>query len=94
VNFDTFEIAISGNGNFKYFTGGQFTNGGLLSAVPNGITRQSRDKNFTVDIDPSQLFDYGIEKTITITGRVYDRNGNLSTFAKTFNNPAGPTLIP
>jgi len=85
VNFDTFEINISGNGTGKYFTGGQFSNGGLLSAIANGTTWQSRDRNYSVNIDSSELFDYGIEKLITITGKVYDRNGNLRTFNGNFN---------
>jgi hypothetical protein len=58
-----------------------------LSAVPTGTTWQFRDKNYTIAIDPSKIFDYGIEKPITISGNVRDRNNNLSTFTRTINSP-------
>jgi hypothetical protein len=64
-----------------------FSSGGLLSAVPNGTTWQFYNKNYTLDIDSSKIFDYGIEKPITITGNVRDRNNNLSTFTRTINSP-------
>ncbi len=39
------------------------------------------------------LFDYGIEKLITITGNVRDRNNNLSSFSRTINAPVQPWLL-
>lgn len=71
-----------------------FAPAGDLAAVANGTTRQSRERNYTVNIAPSQLFDYGIERPITITGNVRDRNGNNSTFNRTVNTAVGPWLIP
>jgi len=65
----------------------------MLAAVPNLKTRQFRDKNYAITIDPSKLFDYGIEKTITITGNVRDRNNNLSSFSRTINAPVQPSLL-
>ena len=54
-----------------------FAPAGALAAIPNGTTREFRNKNYTIDINSSQLFDFGIEKSITITGNVRDRNNNL-----------------
>ena len=93
VNFSTFHIRISGNGTGRYFTGGMFSPAWTLSAIANGTTWQFRNKNYTVDIDPSELFNYGIEKEIIITWNVRDRNNNLGTFTKTFNTPVKPWLI-
>jgi len=93
VNFDTFTLHVSGNGTVRYFTGGMFSPAGTLSAIADGRTWQSRDKNYTVNIDSSQLFDYGIEKQITISWNVRDRNNNLRTFSLNFNPANWPTLI-
>ncbi|HBB04725.1 TPA: hypothetical protein DCZ39_07720 [Patescibacteria group bacterium] len=66
-----------------------------LAAVPSNKSWQFRDKNYDINITASQLFYYGIEKTITITGTVADRNGNKTpTFTRIFNQPVGPWLIP
>jgi len=94
VNFDTFQIRVSGNGTGRYFTGGMFSPSWTLSTVANGTTWQFRDKNYTVDISGSELFDYGIEKPITISGNIRDRNNNLRTFSLSFNPAVGPWLIP
>ena len=40
-----------------------------------------------------QLFDYGIEKPITLTISVRDRLSHLSSLSYTFNQAVGPTLI-
>lgn len=93
VNFDTFTLNVSGNWTTKNFTGGMFSSAGTLSAIADGITWQSRNKNYTVNIDSSELFDYGIEKQITISGNVRDRNNNLRTFSLNFNPGNWPTLI-
>ena len=67
---------------------------GELAALANGRTWQYFDKNYDLTISGSKLFDYGIEKPITITGNVQDRNNNIVTFSRTFNAPVGPWLIP
>jgi hypothetical protein len=53
-----------------------FSSSGPRAAVANGITRQFMDKNYTVDISGSELFNYGIEKPITIIVYASDRNHN------------------
>ena len=93
VDLSTFQLRISWNGTGKYFTGGMFSASGVLSAVASNKSWQFRDKNYSITMSWSQVFDYGIEKTITLTGSVRDRNNNLTTFTRTFNAPVGPTLI-
>lgn len=89
INFSSFKIRISGNGMSRYFTGG------MISPFANNKTRQSLDKNYTVNIDSSQLFDYGVEKPITITWTVQDRNNNtVNYWPLIFNSPVSPSLIP
>jgi len=66
-----------------------------LYAAPSLRTWQYNDLNYNAVITGSALFDYGIERTITITGNVRDRANNLYTLSTlTFNQPVGPTLIP
>lgn len=93
VNLSTFELYLSGNGNNNYFSGGMFSPSWTLTATAIDKTRQFRDKDYTLDINSSELFDYGIEKTITITGNVADWNGNTKTISTSFNHPQWPTLI-
>ena len=94
VNFSTFQIHISGNGTGRYFTGGMFLPSGTLSAIASNKTWQFNDRDYTVYISWTKLFYYGIEQPITITGNVYDRYGNFSSFSRTLNTPIGPWLIP
>lgn len=93
IDLSTFEIYLSGNGHTVYFNWGMFSPSWTLSATPSDTTWQFHDKNYTLAIDSSELFEYGIEKTITITGHVSDRNGNNRTIAVSFNHPQWPTLI-
>ncbi len=93
IHFDTFVLAISWNGNYKYFTGGMFSPAGTLAYSTNGMTRQFRNKNYTIVIDPTELFDYGIEKRIEISWSVYDWKWLKDTISYNFNNPRWPTLI-
>ena len=93
INLSTFNIRISGNGTGRYYSWSMFSPAWTLAAVPSLKTRQFRDKNYAITIDPSKLFDYGIEKTITITGNVRDRNNNLSSFSRTINAPVQPSLL-
>ncbi len=94
INLTSFNIWISWNGTGKYITGPMFAPAGDLAAVANGFTWQYLDKNYVMDINSPALFDYGIEKTITITGNVQDRNSNAVSFTRSFNAPVGPWLIP
>ena len=93
VNLSTFNIRISGNGTGRYYSWWMFSPAGTLAAVPSIKTRQFRDKNYAITIDSSKLFDYGIEKPITITGNIRDRNNNISSFSRTINAPFQPWLI-
>lgn len=94
ISLSTFKIRISGDGTGRYFTGGMFSPAETLSAVPNGKTWQFLDKNFSVHISGSQLFDYGIERPITITWTVQDRINNTTNFwPLIFNTPVSPWLI-
>lgn len=93
VNLSTFELYLSGNWDNRYFSWGMFSPSWTLTATPTNKTRQFRDKNYTLAIDSLELYDYGIEKTITITGRVADWNGNMKSISTSFNHPQWPTLI-
>jgi len=93
VDFSSFSLLVAGNGQQKSFTGGMFSPVWTRSVLANGTTWQFLDKNFTVHISGSELFDYGIEQPITISGRVNDRNNNTKTFNMQFNPAAGPTAI-
>ncbi len=93
IHLSTFNIRISGNGTGRYYSGSMFSSAGDLAAVASGKTRQFRDRNYAIDIDPSMIFDFGIEKPITISGNVRDRNNNLASFTRTVNAPVSPRLI-
>lgn len=90
IDPSTFVLYISGNG-----TGKQYTQSNTTFATWPELTWQDNARNFQVLINPAELFDFGIEKPITITWSVRDRANNLYTLsAYTFNQAAAPTLIP
>lgn len=93
VNLSTFKLRISGNGTGRYFTGGMFSSAGDLIAVWIHTTWQFYQRDYSLSIASWALFDYGIEKLITITGHVSDRKGNVWTIWTTFNAPVSPWLI-
>lgn len=85
----TFVLYISWNG-----TGLMYTQSNTTFATWPEITWQDNARNFQVLINPANLFDFGIEKPITITWIVRDRANNLYTLSTyTFNQAAAPTLI-
>ncbi|MDD3262873.1 MAG: hypothetical protein PHR61_03420 [Candidatus Absconditabacteria bacterium] len=89
IDPETFVLYINGNGTGKIYTN---SDGILITGVQK--TWQDNISNYMVNINPEDLFDFGIEKTIVITGSVKDRNNNQSSVLSfTFNNPVGPTLI-
>ncbi|EKD24979.1 MAG: hypothetical protein ACD_80C00142G0021 [uncultured bacterium (gcode 4)] len=95
VNLSTFQLYVSWNGTGKYFVGGMFSPSWPLAAVPSNKSWQFRDRDYAIDISWFELFYYGIEQTITITGTVTDRNGNATPiFSRIFNQPVGPWMIP
>ena len=87
INISTLQISLNGNWQSRIFNGWTF-------ATPSDKTWQFLDKNYSVIIPSSQLFDYWIEKPITMTVSVRDRVNRQSTVSYTFNQPKGPTLIP
>lgn len=94
INLSTFTLQVSGNGTTRQFGGSLFSPAGSLSAVPSALTWQFLDKNYSINITSSELFYYGIEKPITISWSVKDRNNLITTFTRTVNVPVWPTLIP
>ncbi len=97
IDLSTLSLTVSGNGSRITFNGSSFSTGDSsqsLYAAPVGKTWQYNTLNYNSVITGSALFDYGVEKTITITGYVRDRANNLYTLTTlTFNQPVGPTLI-
>ncbi len=90
IDSSTFVLYISGNGTGKMFD----QNNATFASGPE-LTWQDFVRNFQVLINPAELFDRWIEKTITITWSVRDRANNLYTLPSyTFNQAAAPTLIP
>jgi hypothetical protein len=87
INLATFELYLSGNGDNRYFSWGMFSPSWTLVATATNKTWQFRDRNYNLSIYSSELFDYGIEKTMTITGHVADWNGNNKTISTSFNHP-------
>lgn len=86
INISTLQINLAGNSQNRTFNGGTY-------ATANGKTWQFLDKNYTVSISSWALFNYGIEKTITMSVSVRDRLWYLSSTSISFNHPQGPTLI-
>lgn len=96
IDIDNFFLSISGNGSSKEFFWGDFSNmpSASLFEIASGKTWQFFDRNYTLIISWSQLFNYGIEQPITITWIVKDRMGMTTNFWPfTFNQPVWPWLI-
>ncbi len=96
IQLDSFFMSIYGNGTWRYLYGStfSFSPGASLFAATNGITWQSLVRNYYLDINWSELFDYGIEKPITIVWTVRDRINNTTNFWPfVFNQPVWPRLI-
>ncbi|MCF7834684.1 hypothetical protein K9M48_01325 [Candidatus Gracilibacteria bacterium] len=90
INLNTFTLTINGNSQTKTFTGGSLG----VNAIGNDRTRQDNYKNYNITISSGQLFDYGIEKTITITTSVDDLKGNHSNLNTiNFNYPISPRAL-
>ena len=90
IDTSTFVLYINGNG-----TGKVFNQTNVTFASGPELTWQDNVRNFQVLINPADLFDWGIEKPITITWSVRDRANNLYTlWSYVFNQAAAPTLIP
>ncbi|AHB41525.1 hypothetical protein P148_SR1C00001G0735 [candidate division SR1 bacterium RAAC1_SR1_1] len=89
VDTTTLTLTISGNG-----TGKTYTQSNVVFSTGPEMTWQGNARNFNVNINPGDLFDRGVEKTITITGSLRDRANNLYTLsAYTFNQAQAPILI-
>ena len=86
INISTLQITLAGNGQNRTFNWWTY-------AIANGKTWQFLDKNYTVTIPSWALFNYGIEKPITINISVRDRMWFLSSTSLLFNQAQGPTLI-
>lgn len=94
IDLSSFKLRVSGNGTNRFFNGAMFESVWPLITLANGKTRQFEDKNYTLTISGTELFDYGIEKPIIITWTVKDRNNNTYTYWPfTFNTPVAPWLI-
>ncbi len=96
IDLSTLQISLAGNGQSRTFVWTSFSTGNSslsLYAQPDQKTWQYLDKNYIVSIASSSLFDYGIERPITMTLSVRDRKGLQTSQSITFNQPVGPTLI-
>ncbi len=96
VDLNSFFISVSGNGTGKYLYGSafDFLPGSSLFAAASGMTWQFLNRNYYLNINWSELFDYGIEKPITIVWTVRDRMNNSTNFWPfVFNQPVWPWLI-
>lgn len=90
INLNSFNMVISWNSQTKTFITGSL----WIIATWNNKTRQDNSRNYSIAIDQSQIFDYWIEKTITITTNISDRKWNAaSQNIITFNNPVWPRLL-
>lgn len=90
INLNSFNFTIEGNWQTKTFTSWSL----WVTAVWNWKTRQNNSKNYNITIDQAQLFDYWIEKTITVTTDISDRKwNNASQNEIRFNYPIWPRLL-
>lgn len=90
IDLNTFNLVISWNGYTKTFTWWSIG----VNAVWNGRTWQDYSKNYNLTIDQAQLFDYWIEKAITMTTKINDRVWTHEvTRVITFNQPQAPWLL-
>lgn len=89
IDLNSFSLNIQWNWEDKTFTWWS----SWVTAIWNGKTRQDNIKSYNINIAPSELFDYWIEKVIIITTNVSDRiwrQANEKTI--TFNHPRAPRL--
>lgn len=96
IDLFSFFMYVSGNGTGRYFYGSSFSIApwSSLFATASGTTRQFLDRSYHLTISWSELFDYGIEKPITIVWTVRDRiNRSTNFWPFTFNTAVGPWLI-
>lgn len=90
INPDTFSLTISWNSEFRLFTWWSLG----VTLVWNQRTWEDNYKNYSVIIDQAQLFNYWIEKTITIKADVDDRKWlSSSQVTSTFNVPVWPRAL-
>ncbi len=88
IDISSLTIYLSWNNQNRLFTWSTY-------ALPYWAkTWQFLDRNYTVQIPSSVLFDYWIEKEIQFTVSVKDHNWNIQTNTISFNRPQSPTLIP
>jgi hypothetical protein len=97
IDLNSFTISINWNWNSRTFVWSSFDTWNVNAtryALPSGKTWQFLDKNYNIKIASWELFDYGIEKPITLTSSVRDRNNNIYTlWSFVFNQPVGPWLL-
>lgn len=90
INLNTFDLIIHWNLQTKTFISWSL----WLTAIWNGKTWQDKYKDYNITIDKDVLFDYWIEKTITITANVDDNKWNhASQNTIVFNAPIWPRLL-
>lgn len=98
IDLSTLVLTLSGNGYTATFLWSTFDTWNSLApryAQAQWTTWLEQTKNYTPSMIVSwQLFTYGIEKTITISGTVYDRRWRVFTLSSfSFNNPVWPSLM-
>lgn len=86
IDISTLQITIAWNSQSRSFVWWTY-------ATSNDKTWQFLDKNYVVSIPSFQLFDYGVEKPITMSVSIRDRLWHMSSTSLSFNQPQGPILI-
>lgn len=90
INLNSFTLNINWNWQTKIFTWSSL----WVSYTWSDTTRQWLSKNYSINISPDQIPDYGIEKMIVITTNVSDRIWNIANTNTTiFNLPEWPKLL-
>lgn len=77
VNSGTVIFTVSGNGTGRTYTGG--INNAQLNPIGSGITWDEATRDYYYTINSSDLFNFGIENTITVTRTARDRAPTLNT---------------
>lgn len=95
IAVNSFELHVDWNGNHKNLK----CSDNWVHCTSYGTTWEWRSLNYSVTIDKSLLFNFWIEKTITVTGYVSDNTwyyknipNKSALFEISFNNPEPPTI--
>ncbi|HOQ78974.1 MAG TPA: hypothetical protein PLW94_01960, partial [Candidatus Absconditabacterales bacterium] len=86
VDTSTINVNVSGNG----YSVTLYSNNFHINPLGTGKTWQDLDRDYKITLSSGELFDFGIEKLITIKYIVEDRAGNKANAIHLFNQPKNP----